>query len=329
MASLHLFHVEQLTKKFQDILFMHGEIIKKRDAIQEKVIELKATYTDLVKHHTKKIFLFCLDTFYFQYKTLTMEMENIGRSISIINNRMYGDYYKLYSIMLAQIADPSIMDMSGFTSQFKKYAPYKELDPFQEYSIADTMQLHANILDMIQALYQQFTKKDDHAHHYHNTIQARTSITNFLHTLAYENSLLREQISLYVNYLEFFHSTQHKFLSKLFCKMDDFKRDIEEDILNGQHQTMVEDPSMVEAITLGVLGEQNTIQDVQDPSMNAVSVDVFLNSAVDVHVQEETVETQPAVLIETAEQTEQTVHLELQNANDETVQQTTPYAEPV
>jgi hypothetical protein len=58
MASLHLFHVEQLTKKFQDILFMHREIIKKRDAIQEKVVELKATYTDLVKHHTKKIFLF-------------------------------------------------------------------------------------------------------------------------------------------------------------------------------------------------------------------------------------------------------------------------------
>lgn len=334
MASLHLFHLEQLVKKFQDILFLHSEIIKKRDAIQEKVVELKATYTDLVKHHTKKIFLFCLDTFYFQYKTLTMEMDNIGRSISLINNRMYGDYYKLYSIMLAQITDPT-MDMSGFTSQFKKYAPYKELDPFQEYPIADTMQLHADILDMIQTLYRQFTKNDDHAHHYHNTIQARTSITNFLHTLAYENSLLREQISLYVNYLDFFHSTQHKFLSKLFCKMDDFKRDIEEDILNGlvdkdQNQVVQQN----ETIPLAVLDMdmQNTIL---DPS--ATPLDTYLNTAMDVqeNVVMSEVEVQENVVVQELPVEENVAMTELlvqesQSANDETIQQPPDtYAEPV
>ena len=337
MTSLHFFHLEQLTQKFQEVLLMNSEIIKKRDAIQEKVVELKATYTDLVKHHSKKIFLFCLDTFYFQYKTLTLEMEHIGRSIALINNRMYGDYYKLYSIMLAQMTDPTMMDMTQFTSQFKKYAPYKELDPFQEYPIADTIQLHSDILEMIKVLYKQFTKKDDHAHHYHNTIQARTSITNFLHTLAYENSLLREQIALYVNYLEFFHSTQHTFLSKLFCKMDGFKREIEEDILNGvlkqdenntDNMQLIEDDTM---ISLGVLGEQNTI--VQDLSENSVSLDAFLTSAIDTSVQEET------ITLETTTDNDATVPLvssdeeptvtssvdeaivqESQHANDETAQ---------
>ena len=54
-----------------------------------------------------------------------------------------------------------------------------------------------------------------------------------MQTLCYENTLFREQILLYVNYISFFHSSQHNRLSKLYQRISSFYREIEEDILNN------------------------------------------------------------------------------------------------
>jgi hypothetical protein len=251
-------------------------------------------------------------------------MDHIGRSISLINNRMYGDYYKLYSIILTQVADPSIMDMTSFATKFKKYTPYKELDPFQEYSTEDTIQLHADILEMIDALHGHYTKKDESAHHYHDTVQARTSITNFLHTLAYENSLLLEQIALYVNYVNFFHSTQHKFLAKLFCKMDGFKREIEEDILNGLGATFSPNisnpPNPPNPLCLASLQDQDT-RVVQDASMGDLAIEPFTNAFVNEIGQEVVEEHADNNVKDTSVQEEKQEIVSQNSANDETIQQ--------
>jgi len=44
----------------------------------------------------------------------------------------------------------------------------------------------------------------------------------------FENGLLENQIMLYINYISFFHFSQKKMLIKLYSKMSDFNKDIEE-----------------------------------------------------------------------------------------------------
>ena len=236
MSSLYLFDIEKLKSEFQGILQTYHEIIKKRKILAVKLAELKTTYQDLVKHNTKKIFLFCLDSFYFQYKTLILEMDHLSRSVASINNRMYGDYYKLYHIILVQLSE-SNHDLRTIETDHNKYTPYKDLEPFHEYKMSDIISIHADILKLMNYLYTHFIKKSQTIVDYNNTARGGISITSFLHTLEYENTLVREQIGLYTSYIGFFHASQKKYLSKLFSKVQEFYTEIEDDILaNHQHR---------------------------------------------------------------------------------------------
>jgi len=237
MAFIHKFNIETLKTEFRDIIGFYQEIQTKRALIQSKLVELKDIYNTLIKDNNKKIFLFCLDSFYFQYKVLTYEMENLSRYISLINNRMYGDYYKLYNIIILQSSQCNI-DTKKIADQLKTYPPYKDLEPFHEYDITDTTNIHQEILVVINQLYSFYNTKETSINDYTGNTKIGISIANFINTLEYENTLIREQISLYIGYVSFFHKSQRTYLTKLLSKIRGFQQEIEEDILvNGRPKT--------------------------------------------------------------------------------------------
>jgi hypothetical protein len=197
--------------------------------VTEKLNELKVVYNDLIKSNGKKIFLFCLDSFYFQYKTFAMEMEHIDRFRALMNNRMYCDYYKLYGIILAYIKE-NREDLDVDELELKTYPTYKDLEPFQEYKIDDIRDIHSNILLLINKLYLKSSVRSDDIEHYNEHHKVGFSISNFLNTLDYENRLLREQTTLYVNYISFFHISQKKQLNRLYTRMQDFYKEVDNNI---------------------------------------------------------------------------------------------------
>jgi len=247
MTSLHLFNIDTLKSDFQSILKLQYDIQKHKKTIQEKLDELKNIYNGLVKTNTKKIFLFCLDSFYFQYKTLTIEMDNLSKFSSLINNRIYGDYYKLYNIVLLQTSEANV-DVRGLMSEFtKKYPVYKDLEPFHEYKNSLIIDIHADILKLVNYLYTHYSGKEQNIHGYNTNTKVGMSINSFMQTLEYENTLLREQIGLYVNYITFFHSSHNGYLTKLSSKIQNFQKEIEEEIMIN-HRGVGETNSELEGI---------------------------------------------------------------------------------
>jgi len=197
--------------------------------VAEKLKHLKTIYNELLKSNTKKIFLFCLDSFYFQYKTFAIELDNIDRFRVLMNNRMYCDYYKLYNIVLANIKE-NFTEISIADNETKSFPPYKDLEPFQEYKLEDIKDIHSNILVLINKLHLQSVEKKYNIDHYNEKHHIGFSISNFINTLEFENRLLTEQTSLYVNYVSFFHISQKKQLQRLFSKMNDFYKEVEDNI---------------------------------------------------------------------------------------------------
>ena len=126
MAQPNLFNKEKLHEDFNSILDIRENIFQHKIQLEEKINNLKEIYNMLVKQNTKKILLFCLDSFYFQYKTLIIEMDNIQRYILMLNNRMYGDYYKFYHLILTQTCDTHII-MKESLDDFKKFEHSIEL----------------------------------------------------------------------------------------------------------------------------------------------------------------------------------------------------------
>jgi len=236
-TSLHMFKTDKLRDDFQVLLEINREIVQKKKEISEKLQHLRTIYNGLIKKNGKKIFLFCLDSFFFQYKILTMEMDNITRYMNMINNRMYGEYYKLFNIIAMETSEnyEEIKTLAGEVA--KKYPPYKDLDPLHEYDIQATAGIHADILSAIDCLFRNYAAKEQNIHGYSDNSRIGISIVNFIHTLEYENTLLREQVSLYINYISFYHSSQSTYLKKLCLKIQNFQMEIEDEIMIN-HQSV-------------------------------------------------------------------------------------------
>ncbi len=69
--------------------------------VKDKIQSLRNIYGDLIeKNNHKQIFLFCLESFNFQNKTLLYESDHLHKTFIMLLNRTYRDYYKLYNIIL-------------------------------------------------------------------------------------------------------------------------------------------------------------------------------------------------------------------------------------
>jgi len=257
----HAFNIEKLKIDFDNIITLKQEIAKTKVVVAENLNQLKNVYNDLIKSNSKKIFLFCLDSFYFQYKSFAMEMDNIDKFRILLNNRMYCDYYKLYNIILSNIKDNKI-ELSIEELELKVYPPYKDLEPFQEYKLEDIKEIHANILYILNALYNECSIKKDTIENYNDNHRIGFSISNFINTLHYENNLLKEQVSLYVNYVSFFHISQKKQLNRLFMRITDFCKEVKDNI-NINRTFSIDDIEQEEKLNLFFeIGQETAINKI-------------------------------------------------------------------
>jgi hypothetical protein len=141
---------------------------------------------------------------------------------------MYGDYYKLYNIIILQFKEKNA-DFAGIITS-KKQIPYKDLEPTIEYSIEVIQDIHNDILQVIENIHQYCLEKEKQISDYNQRPMYGFSITSFINTLEYENSIMREQITLYCNYVHFFHNIQKDNLSRLYSKINTFQNDIDENM---------------------------------------------------------------------------------------------------
>ena len=226
MSNTYIFQNDKLKNSFKNIISIKKEIGLTKNNVTSKLNQLKQLHGELIKDNNKHIFLFCLDSFYYQYKIFAMEFEHVKKVRAILNNRMYCDYYKLHNIII-KFCKEHIPDE---TLNVQTFPVYKDLEPYQEYRIEDISLLHESILNLINTLYNETQSKTDTILHYNDNHKVGFSISNFLNTLTHENRILQEQITLYINYISFFHISQKKQLKKLHIRIQDFYKEVDENI---------------------------------------------------------------------------------------------------
>lgn len=270
MAYLHSVDFEKHLNDFKDIIQLEKTVVEMNTAISDKLNEVKQTYQYLVKHNNKKIFLFCLDSFFFQYKNHNIEYENLSKSSILIVNRMYGDYYKLYNILLLQLREKNIPIKT--ISESKKFSVYKDLEPYHPYTMSEIIDIHNSIMEILFELQSYHNSLEKSAYNYSQTSHVGLSITNFIHTLQYENMLVREQIHLYVNYLSFFHCSHKNYLNKLIIKIQSFQQEMEEDITNTNIQPFSQNVSIetVDLECVFAISENESINTILEDSEKVV-----------------------------------------------------------
>jgi hypothetical protein len=251
MTSVHLFNIDKLRQSFNDNMHILHTILDQQIHLKENLDSLKTNYSNMIQKNKKKIFIFCLDSYYFQYKMLLVEMENINTTLSMIKNRIYGDYHKLYNVILSE----SNIHLEDYSAKFKKYVPYKDIEPLFEYKSDDVISLHNDILQMINLMYNHYLQKELKTIEY-NQRQTLT-VENFIETLNHDNTTFKGQISLYVDYLKFYHKLQKNHLDNLSTRINTFKTEIEEQTILNSNITTIEENNEYKEKILSYLNTQN------------------------------------------------------------------------
>jgi hypothetical protein len=214
--------LRKLLLNFEGIQTIIKEIELSKQILSDKNTEFKTMYTELIKTNNKTIFIFCLDSLFFQYKSCMMDLDAFEMNRKFIMNRMYCDYYKLYHLIISELNEKCIL-----TIETKTYPQYKNLEILHEYNLHTIINIHSDILEILYKLYEKIKQNCD-ALQKHIETKSLLYVSNFLNTLKYESQILNYQIMLYINYLSFFHFSQNKMLVKLYSKMSGFNSDMDE-----------------------------------------------------------------------------------------------------
>lgn len=239
MNTEYPYKLDKLENDFANILDLDYKINNSKQIMKTKLLTLKDMHAQMSKTNNKQIFLFSLDSFYFQYKTFSMELENLNKFDSMFKNRMYCDYYKLYKLMLKYITENK--DELKIEIDVNLTLPtYKDLEPFYDYGIENTKKVHATMLNYIKKMYSVVMIRERVIQDYATKAHAGYSISNFVNTLTHENNILKGQIDLYINYISFFHISQQKQINRLYNNYTDFDKEIENN-LNSDHAFSFDD----------------------------------------------------------------------------------------
>ena len=232
------YKIEKIQKNFSSLILLNQKIENEKSKLKMKLKNLKDTHAKMSKSNNKQIFLFCLDSFYFQYKIFSMELDNLEKFDDLIKNRTYCDYYKLYKLILKYINENN--DELEIEVNHSLVPVYKDLEPFFDYGVENIKLVHENMIDCIKSMFDTVLKKQEVINEYTTKKKAGYSISNFINTLTHENNVLKAQLDLYLNYISFFHISQQKQIKRLFDSYINFEKEVDNNI-SSEHAFSFDD----------------------------------------------------------------------------------------
>ena len=158
------------------------------------ISRLKTYYQEFMSRNSdKSMLIFGLDSFHFQHKLINFEFDNMRQFFRLVNNRMYGDYYKLLKIMRefisTHINDPTISQSLPVDT----YTPYKDLQPYREYPLTDLFDIHKQIITLLTTLNGYIVTRDHDLNNYQNKSNIGLNIDNFVTTFRHDNRYILDQ----------------------------------------------------------------------------------------------------------------------------------------
>ncbi len=223
--------LNQIKTTFIKIIELKMENEKKINLLDTKIVKLKSMYNEFIKNNQETLCVFGLDSLYFQGKIIDIEYDDVKRLFSAIINRVYCEFFKLYKIIVdyikSNIKDKKLLELVNIHNQFPVY---KDLEPFKKYDFDVVQSIHDVIVELLYALHNYFTIKERELEKYKVKNKIGFNIDNFVNTVYFNNIMLREKITLFISYLDFFHRLNIKYLSRYYHKLDMMLNQINSDI---------------------------------------------------------------------------------------------------
>ena len=197
-----------------------GEI----DTIKKTIRQNYLTYIAKENEH-----FFGLDSFHFQNKAIELEHKNMLELYHFIDNRIYGDYYKLFSMIYeslkSQLTETQLYKVKEL-HHFKNYTIYKDLEPFKIYEFNLINQIHQDIVLVLTNINEMFMENESNIMEHRKHLHLGMNIDNYVINQKYMNYHLKMSNDLHENYLQVFHKYHNNLLHKYLEKIELFYKQI-------------------------------------------------------------------------------------------------------
>ena len=267
-----------LKNNFNDIRNLRESIINLMKSLGDKVETLKVIYNELITNNINEMDR-GLDSFHFQTKLINLELDNYQKTFKIIDNRIYGDYYKLFKQVSKFLLDSEHMLTINKTilQQYenKDYEVFKDLDNIHGYDFDSTCDIYNDIIQIIDILQNELLEREHKLVLQKIKRQSGLYIDNLISNVNYNNNYIKNNIVLFNDNANIFNSFHKTYLTrflvktKLFhgqinydIKLEESKNTIDCELTHGQSIILEED-------------EENEIRNL---------IDVTDNSNKDLHI---------------------------------------------
>lgn len=239
----------KLKGDFNNIITIRSSIKNIFDILEVRIDKLRQIYSEFIKNNKNEMFIFGLDSFQFQSKLIDIEYADMKRLFLVINNRMYCEYFKLHKIIVEYISN-NINDKHNIEiTKINNYPIYKDLEPFKEYSFEFILDIHENILNLLNVIISVINNKENELSIHKTKQHIGLNIDNFITTFNFSISVMREKIIMFINYIEFFHKLHSKYLKRFSNKIqlmythitNDIKFDDSVEISKHKKKELVDD----------------------------------------------------------------------------------------
>lgn len=211
--------ISKLKSDFNNITSTRNNVKNVFDILQLRINKLKLFYSEFIKNNKSKLFIFGLDSFHFQNKLIDVEYDDMKRLFLAINNRMYCEYFKLYKIITEYIYENINDKKITEIIKVNNFPVYKDLEPFKEYSFEITTEIHENILIIVNSMISNLNTRENELNVHKGKQALGLNIDNFITTYNFELTVIKEKISMFLTYIEFFHKLHTKHLKRFSNKI--------------------------------------------------------------------------------------------------------------
>ena len=220
-------------KKINEVML---EIQKVFFEINEQMNNVYKIYLSLMndnKDNKDKLSLYGLDTLNFQSNLFKTQYENCDYMYKMLNNRIYGDYFKLYKIIINTCISSNIDDQKflSFINNEHNIAIYKDLDQTKVYTDKELFNIYELINQFITLLSEYIKSKEMIDNKHKNLIKNGFKINSFAYSYNQKIDLLKSQLELYLNYIDFYNHMHLKYFNKIKIRADNLLKDINNDII--------------------------------------------------------------------------------------------------
>ena len=222
---------KQLRNNHSQLINLKLKVNDAIDSLRRKSSLINELYKTILSKNSASTFTFGLDQLNFQNRLLINETDHLVDSVKIINNRIYGDYYKLYQIIKRYIDQrPRLLDFINQNGKLTVYPPYKDLEIRKQYDDDLLTRLYNEIINIIYLLKTHINNLDEQLDEYRNKLEIGLHLSNFIYTVEDCNIEISNKLDLFDKYIHYLSKNHEKYLNNILTKINRFLADLNHDI---------------------------------------------------------------------------------------------------